>query len=96
MPRITSFEVRLISTMMWRSGELFQQRLRLVLIHDVDSMADAFGVSEIDCLPDVEAKAIGRDEAKGELASVERYVDVWINAVKIVEHQHLAMVFGHG
>ena len=37
-------------------GHLFEQRLRVVLVHDVDAVADAFGVAEVDGLADVEAE----------------------------------------
>ena len=59
-------------------------------------MADAFGVAEIDGFADVEAEAVGRDEAGGEFAGVEADVDRGIDAVEIVEHEHLAVVLGHG
>ena len=40
-------------------GHLFQQRLRIVLVHDVDAVADAFGVAEVDGFADVEARPSG-------------------------------------
>ena len=93
---MTSFEVRLISTMMWRSASSFSSNLRLILVHDVDAMADALCVSEIDSFANVEAKAIGRNEAGSDLACVQGDVYFRIDAVEIVEHQHLAVVLGHG
>src|SRR5271154_2874325 len=53
-------------------------------------------MAEINGLADVEAKAIGSDEAWGDLACVKRDVDLRVDAVKIVEHKHLAVVLGHG
>jgi hypothetical protein len=70
--------------------------LRLVLIHDVDAVTDAFGVAEVNGFSDVEPKTIGRDEAWGYLASVKRDVNLRVDAVKVVEHKHLAVVLGHG
>jgi hypothetical protein len=88
---MTSFEVRLISV-----GHLLEQRLGIVFVHDVDAVADAFGVTEIDSLADVKAEPVGRDEARGKFAGMERDVDRGVDAVEIVEHEHLAVVLGHG
>ena len=57
--RITSLEVRLISVMMWREAISLSRACGLVLVHDVDAVADAFGVAEVDGLADMEAKASG-------------------------------------
>ena len=70
--------------------------MRVALVHDVDAVADAFGVAEVDGLADVEAEAGGRDEAGSEFAGVERDVDAGVDAVEVVEHEHLAVVLGHG
>ncbi|MDX6459812.1 MAG: hypothetical protein QOE55_3509 [Acidobacteriaceae bacterium] len=59
-------------------------------------MADALGVAQVDGFADVEAKAIWRDEAGGEFARVERDVDLGVDGVEVVEHEHLAVVLGHG
>ena len=59
-------------------------------------MADAFSVSEIDGLANVEAKAIGWNETRSKFAGVEADMDFGIHAVQVVEHEHLPMVFGHG
>jgi hypothetical protein len=53
-------------------------------------------MTEIHSLSDVEAKTIGRDKAWGDLASVKRDVDLWVDPVKVIEHKHLAVVLGHG
>ena len=82
--------------MMWRAAISFSRALGLVLVHDVDAVADALGVAELDGLADVEAEAVGRDEAGSEFAGVERDVHLRIDAVEVVEHQHLAVVLGHG
>jgi len=61
--------VRLISTRMWRSAHLCEQGLGLVLVHDVDAVADAFGVTRGSTASRMlEAEAVGRNEAGGELA----------------------------
>jgi hypothetical protein len=70
--------------------------LGFVFVHDIDPVADAFGVAEIDGFADVEAKAVGRNEARSEFAGVEADVDFGIDAVEVVEHEHLAVIFGHG
>lgn len=59
-------------------------------------MTDAFGVTEFNGFADMEAESFGWDETGSELASVEGDLDARIDAVKIVEHPHLAVVFGHG
>jgi hypothetical protein len=59
-------------------------------------VADALGVAEVDGLADVEAEALGRDEAWGEFAGVEADVDGGIDGVQVVEHLHLAVVLAHG
>ena len=59
-------------------------------------MTDAFRMAEINGFSDVEAKTIGRDEARGDLAGVKRDVNLGVNTVKVVEHKHLAVVLGHG
>ncbi len=59
-------------------------------------MSDAFGVAEIDGFANVEAEAIWRDEAGREFASVETDVDRGIDAMEVVEHEHLPVVLGHG
>jgi hypothetical protein len=59
-------------------------------------VAYVFGVTEIDCLADVEAEAVGRHESRGEFAGVEADVYGGINAVEEVEHKHLAVILGHG
>ena len=45
-------------------GQLLQQRRRVVLIHDIDAVADALGVAQFNRLADVEAQALGRNEAR--------------------------------
>ena len=77
-------------------GQLGEKGLRVALVHDVDAMADALGVAEVDGLVDVEGKACGRDEAGSEFAGVEGDVDAGVDAVEVVEHEHLAVVLGHG
>ena len=77
-------------------GELGEEGFWVALVHDVDAVADAFGVAEVDGFADVEAETGGRDKAGGQLASVERDVDVGIDAVEEVEHEHLAVILGHG
>ena len=59
-------------------------------------MADAFGMAEIDGFADVKAETVGWDEAGGDLAGVEGDVNLGVDAVKVVEHEHLAVVLGHG
>jgi hypothetical protein len=77
-------------------GHLLQEPVRSVLIHDVGTVADALGVAEIDGLADVEAETFGRDKAGREFSCVKRDVDLRIDAVEIVEHEHLPVVLGHG
>src|SRR3981189_1719021 len=59
-------------------------------------MTDAFGVTEIDCLTDVEAEAVGGYEAGSEFTGVKTDVHCGINAVEIVEHQHMPVILGQG
>ena len=41
-------------------------------------------------------EAVGWDEAGGEFAGVEAMWTFGIDAVEVVEHEHLAVVLGHG
>jgi len=59
-------------------------------------VADAFGVAEVDGFADVEEEAIGSDEAGSDFAGVEGDVDFGVDGVEVVEHEHLAVVLGHG
>ena len=77
-------------------GELLEQGGGVVLIHDVDAVADALGVAELDGLADVEAKAFGRDKAGSEFAGVEADGDARIDGVEVVEHLHVEGVVAHG
>ena len=77
-------------------GHLLEQGLRVVLVQDGHAVPDAFGVAEIDGLADVEAEAGGRDEAGRKLSRVKRDVNLWVDAVEVVEHAHLARVLAHG
>ena len=52
----------------------------MVFVEDVDAVADALGVAELDGFADVEAEAVGGDEAGGEFAGVERDVDLGVDA----------------
>ena len=56
---------------MWRAAISLSRALGFVLIHDVDTVADAFGVSEIDGLANVEAEALRRDKARSKFARVQ-------------------------
>ncbi len=44
-------------------GELLEKLVRVILIHDVDTVADALGVAEIHCLTDVELQTMGRNHS---------------------------------
>ena len=68
----------------------------MVLVHDVDAVADAFGAGDLDRLPDVEALAFRADHAVAELAGVERDADVGVEGVEEADHTHLPGVLGHG
>jgi hypothetical protein len=70
--------------------------LRFALVHDIDSVADAFGVTEINGFANVETESVGRDEAGSEFASVKADVDLRVDAVEVIQHEHLAVIFGHG
>jgi hypothetical protein len=59
-------------------------------------MADAFGMAKINSLADVEAEAFGWNESGSEFAGVKADVDLGINTMQIVEHEHLTVVLGHG
>jgi len=75
----------------------FAEKLRgVVLVHDIDAVADAQGVADFDGLADVEAEAFRRDEAGGEFAGVEADVDLGVEGVEVVEHLHLEGVVAHG
>ena len=75
----------------------FAEKLRgVVLVHDIDAVAEALGVAELDGLADVEAEAFRRDEAGGEFAGVEADVDLGVEGVEVVEHLHLEGVVAHG
>ena len=63
--------------MMWRAAISFSRALGIVLVHDVDAVADALGVAEVDGFADVKAEAVGGDQAGGEFAGVKRDVDLW-------------------
>ena len=49
-----------------------------------------------DGFANVEAEAVGRHHAGGELTCVERDVDLGVDGVEVVEHEHLGVVLGHG
>jgi hypothetical protein len=76
--------------------QLLEQGRGVVFVHHVDAVADALGVSQLDRLADVEAQALGRDQAGSQLAGVQADVDLGINGVEIVEHPHLQRVVAHG
>jgi hypothetical protein len=61
----------------------------IVLIHHVDAVADALGVAQFDGLADVEAQALGRNQARRQFAGVQADVDLRIDGVQVVEHLHL-------
>jgi hypothetical protein len=71
MPRMPSLELRLISTMMCFCASSFSRALGVVFIHHVDAVADALGVAQLDGLADVEAQALGRDQAGSQFAGVQ-------------------------
>ena len=59
-------------------------------------MADAFGVAEIDCFADVEAEAVGGTRPGASSPAWRLMWTCGIDAVEIVEHEHLPVVLGHG
>ena len=84
-------------------GHLFKEGVWVVFVEDVNAVADALGVAEVDGFAYVEAEAFEWDEAGSELSGVERDADGGVDAVEVVEHLHLqvvvlhadAAVFGH-
>ena len=68
----------------------------LVFIHDVNAVADALGVTKLNSLADVKAKTGRRDEAGSDFACVQGDMHARIDAMQIIEHEHLTVVFGHG
>ena len=75
---------------------LLQQRRGVVLVHHVHAVADALGVPQLHGLANVEAQALGRHQARRQLAGVQRDVDLGINGMQIVQHLHLQRVIAHG
>jgi hypothetical protein len=52
-------------------SHLLEQSVRLVLVHDINTVADSLGMAKIDGFADVETKAVGRNETWGQFAGVE-------------------------
>ena len=81
---------------MWFVAICLRRSAGLVFVEDVDAVADALGVAEFDGFANVEAEALWRDHAGGELAGMQRDVDLGVDGVQVVEHQHLSVILGHG
>src|SRR3984885_8817241 len=76
-------------------GHLFQESVGLILVHDVDPVADALRMAEIDCLTNMKTQTSRWDEARGNLSGVQADMNRRIDTVQVVQHKHLAVVFGH-
>jgi len=77
-------------------GHFLEELLSVGFVESVDAVADAFGVAEFDGLTDVEAQALGRDEAGRKFAGVQSDVNMGIDGVEIVDHLHVQGVIAHG
>jgi hypothetical protein len=76
------------------AGHPGQQGLGVVLVGDVDAVADAAGAGDLDRLADVEAQLARGDQALGQLAGVQRQLHVRILAVQELQHPHVQGVVG--
>jgi len=65
------------------------QLVGFLFVHDVDAVADALGVSELDGPVNVAAETFVGDDAGSEFAGMHGDVDLGIDRVEIVEHFHL-------
>jgi len=77
-------------------GHLLEQAGGIVLIGQIDAVADALGVAQLDGLADVEAQPIGRRQARRQLAGVQADVHLRVDGVQVVEHLHLQGIVAHG
>ncbi len=75
---------------------LFQQRLRIVLVHHVDTVANTLRMPPVNRLPDVKAQAFGRNETRSQFAGVQRDVHFRVDGMQILDHLHLQGVVAHG
>ena len=77
-------------------SHLLQESVRLILVHDVDAVADAFGVSDFHGQADVAAEAFVGNEPRRKLPGVQTDVDLGIDRVKKADDVHVQGVIGHG
>jgi len=59
-------------------GHLLQERVRFILVHDVDTMADALRLRLLDGQANVATQALVRNNARRNLARVQTHVDLRI------------------
>ena len=76
-------------------GHFFQQLVRLIFVHHVHAVADAFGVRLFDGEANVAAEAFVRDETGRNLAGVKADVNLGIQAVQKRNNAHVQRVIFH-
>ncbi len=77
-------------------SHFLQQIVGPFLVHDVHTVADAFGVRDFDSLANVKGKPFVGDEAGSEFTGVQSDVNFGVHTVQEADHAHLQSVVGHG
>src|SRR5215469_15717928 len=75
---------------------LIEQWQRIVLVQHVHSVPDAFGARELNRITNVKTQTFGRDEARNQLARVQRDMNVGILPVQEFQHLHVERKVVHG
>ena len=77
-------------------GHLFQKRVGMILINNVDAVTDAFGLSLLDGQTNMATQTFVRNQTRCKLARVQAHVDFCVPLVKEADDAHVQSVVGHG
>ena len=69
---------------------------RIVLVQHIHSVPDAFGARDLNRITNVKTQTFGRDEARNQLARVQRDMNVGILRVQEFQHLHVERKVVHG
>src|ERR1700757_4271654 len=76
-------------------SQLLQQIVGTILIRHVHAVADALGVSFVDCETNVTAEALVSNKSRGNFSRMKRDANFGIEPVQEIHHAHVQRVIGH-
>src|SRR5664279_3499577 len=77
------------------AGHLLQKLEWATLVHHVNAMSDAFGLTHFDRITHMKLQVLGRDKTLDEFACMQRNVHMRITFVEIIEHAHVQGKISH-